>query len=642
MDRARHRLEDLLARGRDQRSLTPGEASELCREAIAAARTLDGDRSAAEVLCALAREYMTVGRCVEAGSAAEAALAQFVPAEPEPWQAEAWSLLGAVRRHHGRLTEAVEIARKGIWIGRALRSPTLEATAHNNIALALETMGDHDQALTHYLEALALLEPLETPESRHLRMFLNTNVADLHAEGRDHLRASEYHASALALLEGTGLSLVTLRVGRKRAVCLRRARRPDEAREQLQRLLPLLEGPGPPRSVALHIQAELALLDGDRDEAARLYRAVLEKERPLSSARALARQELDLAGALPASDEEGLSLALSAWRFAREQPSYRGLLCDTLELLSVQYEARGDLASALRCAREAAQLQQTMLDQARRREQAELQARFDLAQRSWEARWHRNQAEELTRRVEDRTRELQVARDRAEAADRMKTGFLAAASHELRTPLNAIIGYGELIREELAVAEPEDLAEQADRLLESADRLLQIVDRILQMTDLEAGATRPHPAPLALPPLMASVIQEVERRSRQENHLTWSCPPDLGEPRTDGTLLRSVLFNLVQNADKFTRRGQVRLAARREAELLVISVEDTGIGMTLEELGRLFQQFTQIESGFTRRFGGLGLGLALGRRYCQLLGGDLTVRSEAGGGSVFEIRIPFG
>jgi signal transduction histidine kinase len=641
MDCARHPMEDLLARGRAQDSLTEDEASELCREAIAAASTMQEDRVAARALVALTREYMKFGRTAEAGLAVEAAIARFETPETEMWQGEAWAMLGAVRRHHGQHAEAAEIARKVIWIAQRIGDPVLEATGHNNLALTLHTLGNLDQALTNYLAALAVLEPVDTRDSQRLRMFMSTNVADLHSEGRDHLRAVEYHTVALELSERLDIPLMRLRVGRKRAGCLRKARRVDEAREQLQILVPLLSLSPALVTTSHQVRADLAHLDGDLAMASRLYRLVLEREGETASARARARMELDLACVLPVSDEEAFQLALSAWSYAREQEPGGGLCCDVLELLSSQHEARGDLVSALWCAREGAKFQQVLLEQARRREQSELQARLELSQRSWEARWHRAQAEELTRRVDERTRELMEARDRAQAADRMKVGFLAAASHELRTPLNAIIGYGEMIREELGLADPDELAEPADRLLESAERLLQLVDRILQLTNLEAGATRPTPTPVAVGPLLASVIEAVERRSRRKNQLTWSCLPELGAPCTDGTLLRSVLFNLVENADKFTTGGRVEVDARREGELLVISVQDTGIGMAPEELARLFQLFTQIESGFTRRFGGLGLGLALGRRYCQLLGGDLTVRSEAGRGSVFEIHIPF-
>ena len=186
----------------------------------------------------------------------------------------------------------------------------------------------------------------------------------------------------------------------------------------------------------------------------------------------------------------------------------------------------------------------------------------------------------------------------------MKTGFLTAASHELRTPLNAIIGYGELIREELGETDPYEIASvrrPAARVRRpaAADCRPDPAD-----TNLEAGATQIRLGPVSMPALLADVARSVARGlASRENTLGWSCPDDLGLPRTDPTLLRSVLFNLVENADKFTQRGRVTVVVRREGPLLVVAVADTGIGMSAAEVARLFQPFTQLESGFTRGSG---------------------------------------
>jgi signal transduction histidine kinase/CheY-like chemotaxis protein len=250
--------------------------------------------------------------------------------------------------------------------------------------------------------------------------------------------------------------------------------------------------------------------------------------------------------------------------------------------------------------------------------------------------------------TERRRAEEEVARAKAAAenANKTKSMFLANMSHELRTPLNAILGYSEMLQEE---AVEQNLAEEFTADLEKINgagkHLLTLINDILDLSKIEAGKME-----LFLESFdLATLIEEVTSMIRptvekNANTLQIQCAPDLGEMHADQIKVRQVLFNLLSNAVKFTQNGNVTLEAGRELmdgnEWIVIRVTDTGIGLTSDQLVKLFQDFTQADTSTTRKFGGTGLGLALTRRFCQMMGGDVTVRSATGEGSIFTIKLP--
>ena len=253
-----------------------------------------------------------------------------------------------------------------------------------------------------------------------------------------------------------------------------------------------------------------------------------------------------------------------------------------------------------------------------------------------------------------RTSEALVeARDRALRASRTKSVFLANMSHELRTPLNAILGYSELMEEEAGPQqEPAQVALDASRIRSAATHLLQLINDILDVSKIEAGKMRLECEEFSLPALVDSVVSTVTTLVRRgTNLLEVDCPPEVGMINADRTKLGQALMNLLGNAAKFTRHGTIRLVARRELEAgtpwlgiaarswLVIAVQDTGIGIPPERFGELFVPFSQVGDASQRK-GGTGLGLTITREYCRMMGGDVTVRSEPGQGSVFTVRIP--
>ena len=247
--------------------------------------------------------------------------------------------------------------------------------------------------------------------------------------------------------------------------------------------------------------------------------------------------------------------------------------------------------------------------------------------------------------LKQREAELQEARDAAQEASRTKSSFLANMSHELRTPLNAIIGVTEMLQEDARDLKREDEVEPLDRVLRAGRHLLALINDILDLSKIEAGKMELSTETFAVAPLIDEVVKTIETLSAKNgNHVIVDCNPKVGTIHADQMRLRQALLNLASNANKFTERGTVTVAADRRQETgrewITISVSDTGIGMTEEQIGKLFQDFSQADASTTRKYGGTGLGLAISRRFCQMMGGDITVQSEPGRGSTFTIRLP--
>ena len=242
-------------------------------------------------------------------------------------------------------------------------------------------------------------------------------------------------------------------------------------------------------------------------------------------------------------------------------------------------------------------------------------------------------------------REIQDKSEQLEAASRHKSQFLANMSHELRTPLNAIIGVTEMMLEDARDLKREDEVEPLERVLRAGRHLLALINDILDLSKIEAGKMELHLESFPVAPLVEDVVKTIQPLAQKNaNELIVRCADNAGVIQTDQTRLRQALLNLASNATKFTERGKVTISVTRTAaeglDWIAFAVADTGIGMTPEQVGRLFQDFVQADASTTRRYGGTGLGLAISRRFCQMMGGDITVESEPGRGSVFTIRLP--
>jgi signal transduction histidine kinase len=238
--------------------------------------------------------------------------------------------------------------------------------------------------------------------------------------------------------------------------------------------------------------------------------------------------------------------------------------------------------------------------------------------------------------------ELQEASRELAAASQHKSDFLASMSHELRTPLNAIIGYSEMLQEEA-----EDLGEGAllpdlQKINAAGKHLLGLINDILDLSKIEAGKMDLFLEDFSVPDLVRDVAAIVRPLvDKNANALVVDCPDDLGVMHADLTKVRQALFNLLSNAAKFTDHGSITLSVKREPDdWLTFAVADTGIGMTDEQMSRLFEAFSQAEASTRGKFGGTGLGLAISRQFCRLMGGDITVESAPGRGSTFSVRLP--
>ena len=253
-------------------------------------------------------------------------------------------------------------------------------------------------------------------------------------------------------------------------------------------------------------------------------------------------------------------------------------------------------------------------------------------------------AQDITARKRQE-KELHEAKVAAEAANATKSQFLATMSHELRTPLNAIIGYTEMMTEDAQDNGHDEYVPDLKKVHSSAKHLLALINDVLDLSKIEAGKMDLYLETVEVKPLIEDVVSVVAPLvDKKANKLSINLGPNLGNIHADVTKVRQSLFNLLSNASKFTERGTITLDVYRSwengSEIFHFTVSDTGIGMNKEQLGRMFQAFTQADASTTRKFGGTGLGLVISRNFCQMMGGDITVESEEGKGTKFTIVLP--
>jgi signal transduction histidine kinase/DNA-binding response OmpR family regulator len=240
---------------------------------------------------------------------------------------------------------------------------------------------------------------------------------------------------------------------------------------------------------------------------------------------------------------------------------------------------------------------------------------------------------------------VEEARSTAVRANQYKSTFLANMSHELRTPMNAIIGYSEMLLEDAQDEGNDQYADDLKKIRSAGQHLLALINDVLDLSKIEAGKMTLYVEDFDVPELIDEVVTTARPlASKNDNELVVVAEDAAGRMNADKTKVRQTLFNLLSNACKFTKDGKITLAATRETieevEWLVFAVSDTGIGMTQEQMDKVFDEFTQADASTTRKYGGTGLGLPISRKVCRMMGGDIEIASEEGKGTTFTARIP--
>ena len=255
------------------------------------------------------------------------------------------------------------------------------------------------------------------------------------------------------------------------------------------------------------------------------------------------------------------------------------------------------------------------------------------------------QKNELEVRVQQRTAELAKSMSEAEKANQAKSQFLANMSHELRTPMNAIIGYSEMLIEEAEDVGQDDFIPDLQKIHGAGKHLLNLINDILDLSKIEAGRMELYLETFGIKNLINETVSTIHPLIEKNNNtLECNLADDLGQMHADLTKVRQSLFNLLSNASKFTNDGTISLNVSfctvEGQKMVAFDVSDTGIGMNSSQINKLFQAFTQADASTTRKYGGTGLGLAITKKFCQMMGGDISVESEIGKGSTFTILLP--
>jgi signal transduction histidine kinase/CheY-like chemotaxis protein len=248
--------------------------------------------------------------------------------------------------------------------------------------------------------------------------------------------------------------------------------------------------------------------------------------------------------------------------------------------------------------------------------------------------------------LEQRQQELQALMETAESANNAKSQFLANMSHELRTPMNAIIGYSEMLAEDAVERGLDTFVRDLNRINTAGKQLLTLINDILDLSKIEAGRMDLYLETFDIGEMLADISTTIQPLiEKNANQLVQELEPGIGSMRADLTKVRQVLFNLLSNASKFTKSGVIRLSVHRTiaeggGESIEFQVQDSGIGLTPDQASKIFDSFTQADASTTRKYGGTGLGLTITRKFCEMMGGDISVLSEPGKGATFTVRLP--
>lgn len=639
---------------------------EYAQQALQLAQEMDEPSEVANAYRLIAVYHYTIGDNLLALDWLKKGLEQALSCEAREYQALIYNLEGIIHRRLGAYYEAIQCYQQAIHLQQELGHTDRIPGLLNNIGFIYLTLGEYNKALQLLFEALYLIEHQPEPHSlnsqKTVAISLN-NIAEVYIKQKQYEKALIYIQKSLELKQLLGLTRnigfsylnlghIYYHMGDISAA--------TTAYEMALRIFEETLNRAEIPAIKLHL-GQMYVLQNEREKGLLFCQEALQLGQELAMLAEVNIAYIKISAIYQKSGEgelaeqyaeKGLQLA--------QQHSWRNHEKEALTILAELYEQTGRLPQAVTAYKQCLSLEQTLMIEALDQQAAALETRYDLIRQEKEAEIYRLKTAELEQMVAERTADLasevekhketawqlREARDQADVANQAKTTFLATMSHELRTPLNAIIGYAEIVREDAELEGQTMLAADMGKILQSAQHLLSIIADVLNLSKIETGQMSVNWSWIDLLSLLQGLETAAKPLTKQNNNqfkVICHCPE--AELVTDYRKLYQILLNLLSNAAKFTHNGQITLSAETQEDStghwLVLGVQDSGIGIPAEQLPHLFRPFTQLDGSFTRLYEGTGLGLTISQHFCHMLGGEITVRSEPGRGSIFTVRLPW-
>lgn len=574
--------------------------------------------------------------------------------------------LGGIAKRRSHYDDALVYQRKAATLAGEVGDALLEAKSRNNLGLTHWSMDSLDAALEQFFEALRLLSTFEDDESMMIRASIHSNAGLIFASRDDLQFAVEQYQEAMHIVGRTEFAIKEANFAFRLAEIFLELKQLDEASVYFERAQTLMDqDPAIHHSDLLEVRAHLATLDTRWDAALGYFEQALDVYTTNEDVRQQACVLIYMARiAASQSDwvscEQWLEMAWSRASSIEDGQFMRAACRERIEC----YRAQAKWASAFECSEQMRALEQCLATRHRDAQLAAVDRNYQMESQAQAARLWKEHSESLEAQVQARTaemeeantlllsevlrhqhtvRQLERARDAAEAASRAKSSFLAVASHELRTPLNAIIGYAQLVLEDVSDGLIDEVSMSRDlgRVLDSAHHLLSMIEDILELARLESGEQTLDPKMLSLQSLF-DMLDAHHRPQLGDNTLSFGhdLPSEQSSLYVDQHALVAVMNQLIANAIKFTDGGEIRVDATINGAHCEFQVTDSGVGLDPAMAHKIFEAFEQEDFSSTRTHGGLGIGLALCQHYTQLLGGQLKLDMQWRDGARFVVQLP--
>lgn len=612
-----------------------------------------------------AASYFALNRFEDAHQHAAHAQSFYDRAQDAHGLAKTASLEGAIARRRGYFEAAYEAQSRAVRLSEPLEDRGLLAGALNNLGLVARHLGRVDEALEAYLRAELIYQELVEERGKEAYfVYLLNNIGLLYDDMRYVDDAVVYFERAVSTAEKFGEMSMAINALHNLGLALEQKGDTEGALQAFERSVRVGEAMGGATTSAstLHSMSLVHEKRGEHQEALDKARAAVQLSSDLGAEtdRLMHLRELGALTSRLGFREEGAALLGEALEQAATLDARDSEMLVRHELV-LHHERLGELQEALDQHRVLMGLELAVRDAKRIEQTEELRARYGAEQRERESRLLRRHNEELSDQVAARTEELEhanalldAARRRAEAANAAKNAFFAMMGHELRTPLNIIIGYTEMVREDLVeleedrgVARVSPLLSDLERVSSASARLTELIDRTLTLSNLAASGKDVSPDHVDPSALVRTCVERAASLGHTA-HNTVTFEDEFAPDRrafTDEAKLTQALDALLDNANKFTHRGVISVTGQSfehdGAHWMRLIVRDNGAGIDRDAARRVFEPFEQEEVTSVRVEEGVGLGLALVRHHIELLGGRVSVESEKGVGSSFELELPY-